>query len=50
LDVRIFLLGSKDAMKFLMEEGSIFGMSFGSVRKAMSPTGQLKLIPGEKGR
>ena len=47
--IRIFFLGSKDARKFLMEEGSIFGESFKNITKMMSPTGQSKLIYGEKG-
>jgi len=47
--VRIFFLGSKDARRFLMEEGSIFGESFKNITKMMSPTGKSKLIYGEKG-
>ena len=47
--VRIFFLGAKDARKFLMEEGSIFGGRFKNITKVMSPTGQSKLIYGEKG-
>jgi demethylmenaquinone methyltransferase/2-methoxy-6-polyprenyl-1,4-benzoquinol methylase len=47
--IRIFLLGSKDARKFLAEEGSIFGERFKNITKMMSPTGQSKLIYGEKG-
>jgi ubiquinone/menaquinone biosynthesis C-methylase UbiE len=47
--VRIFFLGAKDARKFLIEEGSIFGESFNNVTKVMSPTGRSKLICGEKG-
>jgi hypothetical protein len=47
--IRIFFLGSKDTRKFLMEEGSIFGESFKNITKMMSPTGQSKLIYGEKG-
>jgi demethylmenaquinone methyltransferase/2-methoxy-6-polyprenyl-1,4-benzoquinol methylase len=47
--VRIFFLGSKDARKFLAEEGSIFGEGFKNITKVMSPTGQSKLIYGEKG-
>jgi ubiquinone/menaquinone biosynthesis C-methylase UbiE len=46
--VRIFFLGAKDARKFLSEEGSIFGGRFKNVTKVMSPTGQSKLICGEK--
>jgi demethylmenaquinone methyltransferase/2-methoxy-6-polyprenyl-1,4-benzoquinol methylase len=47
--IRIFFLGSKDARKFLAEEGSIFGERFKNITKMMSPTGQSKLIYGEKG-
>jgi demethylmenaquinone methyltransferase/2-methoxy-6-polyprenyl-1,4-benzoquinol methylase len=47
--IRIFFLGAKDARKFLSEEGSIFGERFKHITKAMSPTGQSKLIYGEKG-
>ena len=47
--IRIFFLGSKDAKKFLAEEGSIFGERFKNITKVMSPTGQSKLIYGEKG-
>jgi ubiquinone/menaquinone biosynthesis C-methylase UbiE len=47
--IRIFFLGSKDARKFLAEEGSIFGERFKNITKVMSPTGQSKLIYGKKG-
>jgi ubiquinone/menaquinone biosynthesis C-methylase UbiE len=47
--VRVFFLGAKDARKFLAEEGSIFGERFENITKVMSPTGQSKLIYGEKG-
>jgi ubiquinone/menaquinone biosynthesis C-methylase UbiE len=47
--IRIFFLGAKDARKFLSEEGSIFGERFRNLTKVMSPTGQSKLIYGEKG-
>ena len=47
--IRIFFLGSKDARKFLAEKGSIFGERFKNITKVMSPTGQSKLIYGEKG-
>jgi ubiquinone/menaquinone biosynthesis C-methylase UbiE len=47
--VRIFFLGAKDARKFLAEEGAIFGERFKNITKVMSPTGQSKLIYGEKG-
>jgi ubiquinone/menaquinone biosynthesis C-methylase UbiE len=46
--VRIFFFGAKDAKKFLSEEGSIFGERFKNVTRVMSPTGQSKLISGEK--
>jgi ubiquinone/menaquinone biosynthesis C-methylase UbiE len=48
--VRLFFLGAKDARKFLSEEKSIFGKGFKNITKVMSPTGQSKLIYGEKGR
>jgi hypothetical protein len=47
--VRLFFLGAKDARKFLAEEGTIFGERFKNITKVMSPTGQSKLIYGEKG-
>ena len=47
--VRIFFLGAKDARKFLGEEESILGERFKNVAGEMSPTGQSKLIYGEKG-
>ena len=47
--IRIFFLGAKDARKFLSEEGLIFGERFKNITKVMSPTGQSKLIYGEKG-
>jgi demethylmenaquinone methyltransferase/2-methoxy-6-polyprenyl-1,4-benzoquinol methylase len=47
--VRLFFLGAKDARKFLAEEGAIFGERFKNITKVMSPTGQSKLIYGEKG-
>jgi demethylmenaquinone methyltransferase/2-methoxy-6-polyprenyl-1,4-benzoquinol methylase len=47
--IRIFFLGSKDARKFLAEEGSMFGERFKNITKVMSPTGKSKLIYGEKG-
>jgi len=47
--VRLFFLGAKDARKFLGEEDSIFGGQFKNITKVMSPTGQSKLIYGEKG-
>jgi len=47
--IRIFFLGSKDARRFLMEENSILGGRFKNITKVTSPTGQSKLISGEKG-
>jgi len=47
--VRIFFLGTRDARKFLTEEGSILGGGYENITKVMSPTGQSKLIYGEKG-
>ncbi len=47
--VRIFFLGAKDARKFLREEDSIFGGEFKNITNELSPTGQSKLIYGEKG-
>jgi SAM-dependent methyltransferase len=47
--IRIFLLGARDARKFLAEEESIFGNHFVNIRKGMSPTGQSKLICGDRG-
>jgi len=47
--IRIFFLGAKDARKFLRNEESIFGKRFTNLAKEMSPTGQSKLIYGEKG-
>jgi demethylmenaquinone methyltransferase/2-methoxy-6-polyprenyl-1,4-benzoquinol methylase len=47
--VRLFFLGAKDARKFLREEDSIFGGAFKNITKVMSPTGQSKLVYGEKG-
>jgi ubiquinone/menaquinone biosynthesis C-methylase UbiE len=47
---RIFLLGSRDARKFLAEGESIFPKDFENIRKMKSPTGQSMLLYGEKGR
>jgi demethylmenaquinone methyltransferase/2-methoxy-6-polyprenyl-1,4-benzoquinol methylase len=47
--VRILFLGSRDARKFLEEEESVLGERFENIGKAISPTGQSKLIYGEKG-
>jgi len=47
--VRILFLGAKDSKKFLSEENSILGERFKNIMKMMSPTGQSKLIYGEKG-
>jgi len=46
--IRLLILGSKDARKFLREEGSIFGEGFKNIIKMRSPTGQSKLVYGEK--
>ena len=46
--VRIFFLGARDVREFLSQEESIFGDRFKSITKEMSPTGQSKLICGEK--
>ena len=46
--IRLFFLGSRDARKFLEEEESILGERFRNIGKQMSPTGQSKLIYGEK--
>ncbi len=47
--IRLFLLGSRDVKQFLRNEESIFGGKFKNIVKEMSPTGQSKLIRGEKG-
>jgi ubiquinone/menaquinone biosynthesis C-methylase UbiE len=47
--IRILFLGSRDARKFLTEEGSVLGENFKNIAKERSPTGQSKLIYGEKG-
>ena len=47
--VRLFFLGSKDAKKFLGEEETILGERFKNITGQMNPTGQSKLIYGEKG-
>lgn len=46
--IRILFLGARDVRKFLEQEESIFGDRFKSITKEMSPTGQSKLIYGEK--
>ena len=46
--VRILFLGARDVREFLEQEESIFGDRFKSITKEMSPTGQSKLIYGEK--
>jgi demethylmenaquinone methyltransferase/2-methoxy-6-polyprenyl-1,4-benzoquinol methylase len=46
--VRVLFLGARDVREFLEQEESIFGARFKSVTKEMSPTGQSKLIYGEK--
>jgi len=47
--IRIFFLGASDAKKFLGEEEAVLGERFKNIAKEMSPTGQSKLIYGEKG-
>src|SRR4030042_4983803 len=47
--VRLLFLGSRDARKFLSEGNTIFGKRFKNITEMMSPTGQSKLIYGEKG-
>jgi demethylmenaquinone methyltransferase/2-methoxy-6-polyprenyl-1,4-benzoquinol methylase len=47
--IRILFLGSRDARKFLTEEGSVLGENFKNIAKERSPTGKSKLIYGEKG-
>jgi ubiquinone/menaquinone biosynthesis C-methylase UbiE len=47
--VRLFFLGARDARQFLREEDSIFGGEFTNITNLMSPSGQSKLIYGEKG-
>jgi demethylmenaquinone methyltransferase/2-methoxy-6-polyprenyl-1,4-benzoquinol methylase len=47
--IRLFFLGAKDARKFLLEERTILGGSFRNITSRMSPSGQSKLIYGEKG-
>jgi demethylmenaquinone methyltransferase/2-methoxy-6-polyprenyl-1,4-benzoquinol methylase len=46
--VRILFLSAKDSRKFLAEEGSILCERFKNIKKVTSPTGQSKLIYGEK--
>jgi ubiquinone/menaquinone biosynthesis C-methylase UbiE len=46
--LRILFLGARDVREFLEQEESIFGDQFKSITKEMSPTGQSKLIHGEK--
>lgn len=46
--IRIFFLGASDAKKFLSEEGLILSERFKNITSLMSPTGQTKLIYGEK--
>lgn len=48
-NLRLFFLGSRDVKQFLRKEESIFGKRFKNIAKEMSPTGQSKLICGEKG-
>lgn len=46
--IRLFFLGSRDVKQFLRNEESIFGGRLKNITKEMSPTGQSKLICGEK--
>jgi ubiquinone/menaquinone biosynthesis C-methylase UbiE len=46
--VRIFFLGASDAKKFLEQEEAVLGEWFKNITTEMSPTGQSKLIYGEK--
>ena len=47
--IRIFFLGAGDAGEFLEKGESVLGERFKNIAKEMSPTGQSKLIYGEKG-
>ncbi|OGP88444.1 MAG: hypothetical protein A2156_03175 [Deltaproteobacteria bacterium RBG_16_48_10] len=47
--IRIFFLGASGAKNFLEEEEAVLGERFKNIAKEMSPTGQSKLIYGEKG-
>jgi ubiquinone/menaquinone biosynthesis C-methylase UbiE len=47
--IRIFFLGAGDAKEFLEKGESVLGERFRNIAKEMSPTGQSKLIYGEKG-
>ena len=46
--VRIFFLGASDAKEFLEKGESVLGERFMNITKELSPTGQSKLIRGEK--
>jgi len=46
--VRIFFLGAGDVKEFLEKEESVLGERFKNIATEMSPTGQSKLIHGEK--
>jgi demethylmenaquinone methyltransferase/2-methoxy-6-polyprenyl-1,4-benzoquinol methylase len=46
--IRIFFLGAGDAREFLEKGESVLGERFKNIAKEMSPTGQSKLIYGEK--
>ncbi len=46
--IRLLFLGSSDAKRFLMEEEAVLGKKFKNIVGELSPTGQSKLIYGEK--
>jgi demethylmenaquinone methyltransferase/2-methoxy-6-polyprenyl-1,4-benzoquinol methylase len=46
--VRIFFLGASDAKEFLEKGEAVLGEGFTNITKELSPTGQSKLIQGEK--
>jgi demethylmenaquinone methyltransferase/2-methoxy-6-polyprenyl-1,4-benzoquinol methylase len=47
--IRIFFLGASDVKKFLEKEEAVLGERFKNIGKEISPSGQSKLIYGEKG-
>ena len=47
--IRIFFLGASDTKQFLEEEEAVLGERFKNIAREMSPTGQSKLIYGERG-
>ena len=47
--IRLFFIGSRDVRQFLRNEESILGEKFKNIAKEISPTGQSKLVCGEKG-